>query len=151
MDDVDTETLVILHLLRVDQTIAVGAELRNLRQVGYEDGVVEDHQDIVSFLDAGGGQGDRMSRPQPLFLDGVGAVQSRKPGGHEILDLLAVLVGDENDFIGLEHLQTADDVFENGLARNTHQGLGLGMGVRTQAGSFAGDGKNDFHAASFEI
>jgi hypothetical protein len=103
---VDPETLVVLHLLGVDQPVAVGAELRDLPQVGDENGVVENHQHIVSGRDAGGGQSHGVRRAEPLLLDDVAAVEGGKLRLHERLDLTAaVLVGNEDEFVGLENLR----------------------------------------------
>ena len=84
-----------------------------------------------------------MGRPEPLVLHDVAAGERGEPGLHERLDLAAaVVVGDEDVLAGTERRQAADDMLEHGLAGDVDQGLGLGVGVRAQAGPLAGDSYN---------
>ncbi len=145
---IDAETLVILHFLGVDQAVAVGAEFGDALEFGDEDGVVEDHQHVVPFMNVLPRQGNGVGRAETILLHDVATGDLGKLLLHAGLDLLAVLVGDEDQLDVAEHQQAADDMFEDGLAGHVNQGFGLGMGVRAQAGTLAGDGKNDFHGRS---
>ncbi len=86
-----------------------------------------------------------MGRAEPLLLHGVGAVQAGEFRRHELLDLLAVFIGDKDKLIGAQDLKAADDVLEDRFAGHVDQRFGLGVGMGAQAGPLAGHGQNDFH------
>lgn len=75
-------------------------------KVGDEDGVVEDDQEILTRLDERRRQVNRMSGTFPLVLDHVTAVERGELLLHELADLRAVLVRDEDEFLRFQRNQS---------------------------------------------
>ena len=63
------------------------------------------------------------------------------------LDLVAEEARDEDDLPGIDRQHAVEHVAEHGPARHADEGLGLRPGLRPQACTKAGDGKNDVHGS----
>ncbi len=70
-----------------------------------------------------------MGRAFAFLLGDVAATELWEFHLHEFLNLAAVFIDDEDQLLGFEWQQAADDMFQHGLAGHMHQGLGLGMGM----------------------
>ena len=115
-------------------------------QIPFNDGIAE-HQHNRRSVQMRAGDVDGMTIAQGFFLHDKGQLHPLIVLTGERFDLFSKVADDEHHLVDPDRGQLVDDVGEDRLPRDVHQGLGLRVGVRAQPRAESGDGDDGLHVS----
>ena len=135
---------VVFNLLRPDDRAAFRRERPRGRQVGLEQGICEQDQQLAIRERL-----RQLDRPGSPILNGLNDIvyaQARIRLVHVPADELVEMADDEHHFRDPEVHKVVEQMSQNRSPRHPHQGFGQEMGVGTQPRSLARKRDDSFHA-----